>query len=155
MRAFTLLTLLVVSTGCQPLQWQGAWTATVTVNDGRMPLTANGTLTVGNGAGIPAPLTFGFRGTRSGSTTEFFCPQAFSAANQTATTATLASDGKCTVQTTPADGCTYELTFSAGDLTLTPDKLSGKGSGRLNAACPGMGNAVTDFGFTLTASDRK
>ncbi len=147
--------LTVTLLGCQPLTWQGTWAGSVTLNDGRMPLSAAGALTVSTGAGTPAALLFGFKGTRSGSATEFSCPQVFSTASQTATTASLAGGGTCAMQASPADGCTYELSFTSGDFTLASDTLTGKGSGRLNAACAGMGNAVTDFGFMLTATDRK
>lgn len=154
MRAPLLALLLLLLFGCQPLQWQGTWNATLTVNDGRMPLSAAGTLTVTNGSGIPAPLMFGFRGKQSGSSTEFFCQQVLSTANQTATTATLSTGSTCSMKPTPDDGCTYDLSISSGDLTLKPNLLSGKGNGRLNAACPGAGNTVTDFGFTLSATER-
>ena len=51
MRSLGLLFLL---SGCQPQQWQGTWTGSAAINDGRMPFTATGTMDVTNGAGIPA-----------------------------------------------------------------------------------------------------
>lgn len=155
MRRLAHLVIVLSVTACQPMQWQGVWTGTATLNDGRMPTTASGTLTITNGAGIPAPLMFAFKGKLAGGTKEFSCPAVLSSANQTSSTATLATPAPCKMTTTPDDGCSYDVVFSTGEFSLKPDTLTGTGNGTLTTACPGMGSSVADFGFTLTASDRK
>lgn len=148
------LFLLFVFAGCQPQQWQGRWTGSATLNDGRMPLTATGTLDVTNGAGIPAPLVFSFRG-KAGSSVELFCPAgSVTSAMATGSTATVATGSICKLTATPDDGCTRDLTFNSGELTLNGATLSGTGSMRLSMACPGAGSSTSDVGFTLTASMR-
>jgi hypothetical protein len=56
------------------------------------------------------------------------------------------------VTATPDDGCTREVTFNSGDLTIRGASMTGTGQGRMNATCASTGSAVSDFGFTLTAS---
>lgn len=149
MRAFGLLLLLA---GCQPQQWQGTWSGSATLNDGRMPLTATGTMDVTNGAGIPASLIFAFRG-KTGGTTEFACPAGgVQSAMATSSTATIVTGASCVMTATPADGCTRTVTFNSGELTIRGDAMTGSGQGRLDLACPSTGSAVSDFGFTVTAT---
>jgi hypothetical protein len=59
------------------------------------------------------------------------------------------------MKATPDDGCTYEVAITMGEFALAPEKLTGSGSGRLNATCPGAGNTLTDFGFTVSATPQK
>ncbi|MBL8920522.1 MAG: hypothetical protein JNJ54_16785 [Myxococcaceae bacterium] len=156
MRRLAHLALVFAVTACQPMQWQGVWTGTATLNDGRMPTTASGTLTITNGAGIPAALMFAFSGTLAGGTKTFSCPPVISSASNTSTTLTLATPSTpCRMTTSPDDGCTYDVVFNSGEFALAPDKLTGSGNGRLSAACPSMGSSSTDFGWTVTASDRR
>jgi hypothetical protein len=150
-----LVAFLLLLSACQPVQWQGTWKGSVTLNDGRQPRTAMGTLTVATGSGIPAGLLFGFSGTLPGSPNTFACPPVVPTAMNTATTASLLTGATCRLTATPDDGCTHELTFTSGALTLSGDQLTGTGNGRLSSACTGMGSTVSDFGWTLTASDRR
>lgn len=146
------LPLLLVLAGCQAQQWQGQWKGTATLNDGRMPITATGTLDITNGPGIPAPLVFSFRG-KSGSGTELFCPPGtVTSLMATASTTTVVAGSSCALTATPDDGCTRTLTFTTGMLTLRGSNLDGSGSATLNASCPGMGSSVNDVGFTVSAS---
>lgn len=155
MRLLPLLVAALTFTACQASPWQGVWTGTATLNDGRMPTTATGTLTITTGAGTPASLLFAFSGTLPGNSRTFSCPPAVSTAASTATTATLAANSTCRMTASPDDGCTHEVTFTSGELTLAADKLTGSGQGRLSSACPGMGSSVSDFGWTVSASERK
>jgi hypothetical protein len=140
---------------CQPLRWDGVWSGSATLNDGRRPTMATGTLTISPGAGIPAALLLSFDGGVVGEPKSFSCPPVLSSASSTATTLTLATPATCQLASNPPDGCTREVTFSSGELTLSSEQLSGSGNGRLSEACPGMGSSVADFGWTLTASDRR
>jgi hypothetical protein len=137
------------------MQWQGVWTGTATLNDGRMPTTATGTLTITNGVGIPAALMFAFSGTIPGNSRTFSCPAVVSSAFNTSTALTLATPAMCRMTASPDDGCTWDVTFTSGEFALAPDRLTGTGQGRLSSACPGMGSSVSDFGWTVAASDRK
>lgn len=155
MRRLTHLVLVLTVTACQPMQWQGVWTGSATLNDGRMPTTATGTITITNGAGIPAALMFAFSGTLAGGTKTFSCPPVISSASNTSTTLIVATPATCKLTASPDDGCTYDVTINSGEFALAPDKLTGSGNGRLSAACPAMGSSSTDFGWAVTASDRK
>ncbi|MBE2251787.1 MAG: hypothetical protein IAE78_19785 [Myxococcus sp.] len=152
----TLFPLMVVSlSSCMSQQWPGTYVGTATVNDGRMPTTVSGTLTIAVGSGIPAALVFGFKGAPTGVSKEWSCQAGgVSTANNTASTATLATGGTCTLTVTPADGCTYDAVFNSGEFSLAGDALSGTGQGRLTTACAGMGSATSDFGFTVSAKQQ-
>jgi hypothetical protein len=152
-----LLPLFLVSfSSCMAQQWQGTWAGSATVNDGRMPTTLNGTLTISNGAGIPAALVFAFKGAPGGVSKEWSCPAGgVSTATSTASTATLATGSTCKLIVTPDDGCSYDTVFNSGEFTIQGDSMTGTGGGRLTTACPGMGSSTSDFGFTVTATLKK
>jgi hypothetical protein len=151
----TLLFLALALSGCQASVWTGTWTGSATLNDGRMPTTASGTLTISPGAGTPAALMFGFKGKLAGGTKEFSCLPVLSSANSTATTATMATGTTCKMTAAPDDGCTYDVVINSGEFALAGNMLSGSGNGRLTSACPGQGSATSDFGFTVTAQAEK
>lgn len=137
-------------------QWQGTWAGSAVVNDGRMPTTMNGTLVISNGSGIPAPLVFAFKGAPAGVSKEWSCPAGgVQTANSTASTATLSTGATCKLTVTPDDGCTWDVVFNSGEFTIRGDSMTGSGAGRLTTACPGMGSATSDFGFTVTATQTK
>ncbi|MDP3231305.1 MAG: hypothetical protein Q8N26_00920 [Myxococcales bacterium] len=152
-----LLPLVVVSlSSCMAQQWQGTWTGSATVNDGRMPTTMNGTIIVTPGSGIPASLVFAFSGSPAGVSKTWSCPAGgVSTASSTASTATIATGAACKLTVTPDDGCTYDTVFNSGEFTIQGDAMTGTGGGRLTTACTGMGSTTSDFGFTVTATQKK
>jgi len=152
-----LLPLLIVSfSSCMAQQWPGTWTGSATVNDGRMPTTMNGTLVITAGAGTPASLVFAFTGSPAGVSKTWSCPAGgVSTASSTASTATIATGASCKLTVTPDDGCTYDTVLNSGEFTLQGDTMTGSGGGRLTTACTGMGSATSDFGFTVTATQKK
>jgi hypothetical protein len=148
--------LVLLFAGCQGQgqEWLRRWNGSATLNDGRMPFTVAGTLDITTGAGSGSPLVFAFRGGMAGSSVEFVCPPGtVRSAMVTASTATVATGSTCTLTATPDDGCTRDLTFNSGELTLTQSgaTLTGMGSMRLTLACPGAGSSTSDVGFMLTA----
>ena len=137
-------------------QWQGTWVGSAVVNDGRMPTTMNGTIVVTTGSGIPASLSFAFKGSPVGVSKEWNCPAGgVTTANSTASTATITTGATCKLTVTPDDGCTWDTVFNSGEFTIRGDSMTGTGAGRLTTACGGMGSATSDFGFTLTATQKK
>lgn len=148
----TLVALaVVVFAGCQAETFLGTWTGTATLNDGRMPHAAKGSVTIKTGQGIPAAWDFSFAGTVGTNQTTFTCVGPMSTAMATATTASLSIPSTCRITASPDDGCTRELTMSQGDFTMAGDTLTGTGNGRLATSCPNQSSSSIDFGFTLTA----
>ncbi len=152
-----LLPLFILSlSACMAQQWQGAWAGSAVVNDGRTPTTMNGTIFVSTGSGIPASLVFAFKGSPAGVSKEWNCPAGgVSTANSTASTATITTGATCKLTAAPDDGCSYETVFNSGEFTIRGDSMTGTGAGRLTTACAGMGSATSDFGFTVTATQKK
>lgn len=146
------LTLMALSACTTQSSWLGEYVGTATLNDGRQPTTATGTLTIAVGTGLPSSYTFAFNGTLPGASKRFTCRGGLSTASTTASTATLATPAVCLLSTVPDDGCTHEVTFSSGEFALTADTVTGSGNGRLSTNCPVTGSSVSDFGFTVSAS---
>lgn len=139
---------LIALAGCGtgPSPWVGTWTGTATLNDGRQPTPATGTLTVTDRGGR---LELSFRGAAQGSMRTLACPGGLFSASSEAQRLVLAAPVTCQLSITPADGCTLEATFTTAELTLSGASLAGTGSGRSNSACPSRGSEIADFGFSL------
>lgn len=149
MRLAAALTLAAAVTGCGPdvTAWKGTWSGTASVNTGRQPLIYTGTLTIADGALFTA--TSDAQGSPAQS---FTC--ALTAASADAGKVSFASATGCTLTATPADSCSYKVTFDAAEATRNGQALEATGHGRMTASCTGASDVVTDFALTLSATRR-
>lgn len=147
MRACAPVLLLLSACGSGLTPWVGSWSGSASINDGRLPTQATGTLTVMDRGGR---LELSFRGNAQGSMKTLSCPGGLFSASLDAQRLVLAAPVTCQLAISPADGCTLEATFTAATLSLSGGALSGSGSGRSTSACPSRGSEVADFGFSVT-----
>lgn len=147
MRLAATLTLAVAVTACGPdvTAWKGTWGGSASINTGRQPLAYTGTLTISDGARFAA--TSDAQGSPAQS---FSC--ALTAATADGTKVTFATAAGCDLTATPADTCSYKVTFDAAEATRTGDALAATGHGRMTATCTGTSDVVTDFALTLSAT---
>lgn len=131
-RLALLFASLLALAGCGPdvSGYTGTWTCSGSLNTGRLPLAVAGTLTV------TADGRFAASGKEQGATGSTYTAGLF-ATTADATVVTFTGPTSETLVSTPADGCTRQLTVTEGTLTRAGQGLSGAVRGTSKSDCNG------------------
>ncbi|MGV3624639.1 MAG: hypothetical protein ACO1OB_27715 [Archangium sp.] len=147
MRAIVMLSASLLCVACKgPLDvgdWKGTWSGNAVINTGRQPEVYEGTLIIDDTARFEAKsAAIGGR--------VFTC--ALAASEIDVGGASFTTPTSCAMTASPADDCTYEVTFNNASATRDGEALQAMGNGRFTSTCTQSSSQSLDFALTLSAT---